>query len=74
MVITLYQKQHAKGDFNGSEIMILMREMKDVEDAELQAILDEDEFLSQNQMAAMLNVAKQTISARLKAMEKTQKC
>ena len=44
------------------------------EDAELEAILDEDDTLSQKQMAAMLNVAQQTICDRLKAMGKIQKC
>ena len=50
------------------------RPPKKFEDAELQAILDEDDTLSQKQMAAMLNVAQQTISDRLKAMGKIQKC
>ena len=40
------------------------RPPKKFEDAELQAILDEDDTLSQKQMAAMLNVAQQTISVR----------
>ena len=44
------------------------------EDAELEAILDEDDTLSQKQMAAMLNVAQQTISDHLKTMGKIQKC
>ena len=47
---------------------------KKFEDAELQEILDEDDTLSQKQMAVMLNVAQQTISDRLKAMRKIQKC
>ena len=50
------------------------RPSKKFEDAELQAILNEDDTLSQKQMAAMLNVAQQTISDRLKAMGKIQKC
>lgn len=44
------------------------------EDAELQALLDEDDTLSRKQMAEMLNVARPTISDRLKAMGKIQKC
>ena len=50
------------------------RPPKKFEDAELQAILDEDDTLSQKQMAVMLNVAQQTISGRLKALGKIQKC
>ncbi|GBP26219.1 Mariner Mos1 transposase [Eumeta japonica] len=50
------------------------RPPKKFEDVKLQAILDEDDTLSQNQMADMLNVAQQTISDRLKAMGKIQKC
>ena len=42
------------------------RPPKKFEDAELQAILDVDDTLSQKQMAAMLNVAQQTISDHLK--------
>ena len=37
------------------------RQPKKFEDAELQTILDGDDTLSQKQMAAMLNVAQQTI-------------
>ena len=40
------------------------RPPKKFEDAELQTILDGDDTLSQKQMAAMLNVAQQTISDR----------
>lgn len=50
------------------------RPPKKFEDAELQTILDGDDTLSQKQMAEMLNVAQQTISDRLKAMGKIQKC
>ncbi|GBP42386.1 Mariner Mos1 transposase [Eumeta japonica] len=50
------------------------RPPKKFEDVKLQAILDEDDTLSQKQMADMLNVAQQTISDRLKAMGKIQKC
>lgn len=47
---------------------------KKFEDTELQAILDEDDTLTQQQMAEALNVARSTISTRLKAMGKIQKC
>lgn len=50
------------------------RPSKKSEDAKLQAILNEDDTLSQKQMTAMLNVAQQTISDRLKAMGKIHKC
>jgi [histone H3]-lysine36 N-dimethyltransferase SETMAR len=49
------------------------RPPKKFEDAELQAILDEDDTLSQKQMAEMLNVSRATISNRLKAMGKIYK-
>ena len=47
---------------------------KKFEDAELQAVWDKDDILSQKQMAEMLNVTQQTILDRLKAMGKIQKC
>ena len=59
MVIILYQKQHTKDGFNGSVIMILMRNEgrgrppKKFEDDELQPLLAQDDTLSQKQMAAM---------------------
>lgn len=40
----------------------------------MQTILNGDDTLNQNQMAEILNVAQQTISHRLKAMGKIQKC
>lgn len=43
------------------------------EDTELQALLDEDCTQSQQMLAEQLNVARQTISFRLKAMGKIQK-
>ena len=46
---------------------------KKFEDTELQAVLDEDDTLSQKQMAEMLGVKQQTISDRLKAMGKIHK-
>jgi len=50
------------------------RPPKKFEDAELQTILDGDDTWSQKQMAAMFNVAQQSISGRLEAMGKIQKC
>ena len=50
------------------------RAPKKFEDTELQTILEEDDTLSQKQMAAILNLAQQTISDCLKAMGKIQKC
>jgi len=50
------------------------RPLKKFEDTELQEILDEDDTLSQQEMAEMLNVDQATISRRLKVMGKIQKC
>ena len=48
--------------------------MKNVEDHQKSwQILDGDDTLNQNQMAAMLNVTQQTISDRLKAMGENPK-
>ena len=79
MVIMLYQKQHAKDQrFRDNDFDVRNEERgrppKKFEDAELQAILDVDVTLSQKQMAAMLNVAQQTISDSLKVMGQIQKC
>ena len=46
---------------------------KKFQDAELQALLDEDDTQTQQQMAEKLNVGRQTISDRLHAMGKIQK-
>lgn len=46
---------------------------KKFQDAELQALLDEDDTQTQQQMAERLNVGHQTISDRLHAMGKIQK-
>jgi histone-lysine N-methyltransferase SETMAR len=50
------------------------RPPKKFEDTDLQALLDEDDTLTQKQMAKMLNVTQPSISDRLKAMGKIQKC
>ena len=46
---------------------------KKFQDAELKALLDEDDTEPQQQMAEQLNVGRQTISDRLHAMGKIQK-
>ena len=43
------------------------------EDVELQALLDEDDSQTQNQLVDQLNVSQQTVSKRLREMEKIQK-
>ena len=50
------------------------RPPKKFEDAELQAELDEDDTKSQQQLAEELSVDQKTISNRLHAMGKIQKC
>ena len=50
------------------------RPPKKFEDTDLQGILDEDDTLSQREMAEMLNVDRATISRHLHAMGKIQKC
>lgn len=49
------------------------RPTKKFEDAELQALLDEDSTQTEKQLAETLEVAQSTISERLKAMGKIQK-
>ena len=46
---------------------------KKFEDEELQALLDEDDAQTQEQLAASLNVTQQAVSLRLDAMGKIQK-
>jgi len=48
------------------------RPLKKFEDTELQEILDEDDTLSQQEMAEMLNVDQATISRRLKSWERSK--
>jgi histone-lysine N-methyltransferase SETMAR len=50
------------------------RPPKKFEDSGLQALLDEDDTQTQKQLAEALNVDQKTISNRLKAMGKIQKC
>jgi transposase len=47
---------------------------KKFEDTELQALLDEDDTQTQEQLSEVLNVDRTTVSKRLKAMGKIQKC
>ena len=49
------------------------RPPKKFEDSELQALLDEDDAQTQQQLADQLNVTREAISIRLKAMGKIQK-
>jgi len=46
---------------------------KKFEDSELQALLDEDDAQTQQQLADQLNVTRETFSIRLKSMGKIQK-
>ena len=46
---------------------------KKFEDSELQALLDEDDAQTQQQLADQLNVTREAISIRLKSMGKIQK-
>ena len=49
------------------------RPLKKFEDADLQALLDEDDAQTQQQLTDQLKVTREAISLRLKAMEKIQK-
>lgn len=62
-------KKFKSGDF-GVENEERGRPPKRFEDAELQALLDEDPTLTQGQLAEQLGVSQKCISARLKAMGK----
>jgi len=46
---------------------------KKYEDVELQALLDEDDSQTQKQLAEQLSISQQTVSNRLREMEKIQK-
>jgi len=46
---------------------------KKFEDSELQALLDEDDAQTQQQLANQLNVTREAVSIRLKSMGKIQK-
>jgi len=46
---------------------------KKFEDSELQALLDEDDTQTQQQLANQLNVTREAVSIRLKSMGKIQK-
>lgn len=65
-------RRFKSGDFDVNDKERLGQPKK-FEDAELQAVLDEDDTLTQKMMAEMLGVARQTISYRLRAMGKVQK-
>lgn len=65
-------RRFKSGDFDVNDKERLGQPKK-FEDAELQAVLDEDDTLTQKMMVEMLGVARQTISYRLRAMGKVQK-
>lgn len=65
-------KRFKSGDFNVQDKERPGQPTK-FEDAELQAILDENATLSENKMAEMLNVNQTTISRRLYALGKIRK-
>lgn len=65
-------KKFSEGNFTTTN-MDRGRPEKTFEDAELQALLDDDDTQSQQQLAEQLTVSKMTISRRLRAMGKIQK-
>jgi len=66
-------------DLKNSKMAILVRNEergkppKKFENSELQALLDEDDAQTQQQLANQLNVTRKVVSIRLKAMGKIQK-
>jgi len=65
----------ALSDLKNSKLAILMwkrKKPKKFEDSELQALLDEDDAQTQQQLANQLNVTRE-VSIRLKSMGKIQK-
>jgi len=73
----LQVKQHAVTDFNATKVVILMEDKKRagraklVEDAGLEALLDEDPYRTQEKES--LRVVQSTIFMRLKALRMIQK-
>jgi len=65
-------KRFRSGDFN-TEDKERSGRPKTIEDADLQALLDEDNTQAQDQLAKALNMIRQGISKRLHAMGKIQK-
>ncbi|XP_036141723.1 uncharacterized protein LOC118645201 [Monomorium pharaonis] len=68
----------ALSSLKNSKVAILRNEErgrppKKFEDSELQALLDEDDVQTQQPLADQLNVTREAVSIRLKAMEKIQK-
>ncbi|GFT94788.1 mariner Mos1 transposase [Trichonephila clavipes] len=58
------------GDFDVRNARSVADQQKKFEDAELQALLDEDDSQTQEHLAEQLNVDQSTVSRRLKAMGK----
>ena len=80
MVNMLYQKQRAEIGFDVSKVVISTSAKKTVEnhrkkfeDAELQALLDDDSTQTLKQLAKALSIDQGTISRRLHAIGKIQK-
>lgn len=67
-----WYKQFNRGDFNINDKQRGKPPKKFV-DTELQALLNEDDTQTQQKLAEILNVSQQTISNRLRAMEKIPK-
>ena len=55
------------------ETKIVENHRKKIEDNELQALLDEDDTQTQQELADQLNVSQKAVSIRLKSMGKIQK-
>jgi len=66
-------RQFKHGDFDLNDAA-RSGKRKSFDDAELQALLDEDDTQTQRQLAEALGVQQQAISKRLRAMGKIQKC
>ncbi|GFT51400.1 mariner Mos1 transposase [Trichonephila clavipes] len=73
MVRPLLVKERAESGFNASRTVILVSKEKVFEDAELEALLDQDSCQTQQELAGSLGVTQQAISKRLKVMGMIQK-
>ena len=60
-------KKFKSGDFNEKEDKKRGKPPKKFEDSELQALLDEDDAQTQQQLADQLNVTRKAVSIRLKS-------
>ena len=66
-------KKFKSGDFDVRNEERGKKPPKKFEDSELQALLDEDDAQTQQQLADQLNVIREAVSIRLKSMRKIQK-